>query len=482
MKLSKILKDFPRIKVKGGKEIELTGISSHSKSVSPGNLFVAKRGSLHDGARFIPDAIASGAKAILTEVYDPTLDVTQLICPDVSQMEGALSKVIYEDPSSKLFCVGITGTNGKTTTSYFIKQLLDKFKGPCGLIGTIEYIIADHRYPPTHTTPDVATNHRLLREMVQVGCQSCVMEVTSHALEQSRVYGIEYDVAIFTNLTQDHLDYHKTMQTYADAKSKLFSSLNPEAVAIVNNDCPYSKQMVQKCRGKILTYGIDTSSDLMAKKIQLSPNGTSCTICYQGQEVPFSWPLCGRFNVSNVLACLALGLTINIPLSSLKSFMETIAPPPGRLEPVPNDKGISIYVDFAHSPDALKKVLECLTEMKKGKIFVVFGCGGDRDKTKRPLMARVCEEMADLCIVTSDNPRTEDPEAIINDIIKGFTNKNSYIIEMDRADAIGRAIELALPNDIVLIAGKGHEPYQILGHQTVEFDDRIHAKEKIDAY
>lgn len=483
MKLKKLLKEIPVKDVKGSKEIEITGVCSNSKLVSPGNLFVARKGRSEDGAQYIPEAVASGAIAILTDIYDPSLKhVTQIIDPNVSLIEGLLAAHYYQHSSDEMFMVGITGTNGKTTTSFLIKYLLDQLKAPCGLIGTIEYIIGKHRYQATRTTPDVISNHKMLREMVLQGCKSAVMEVTSHALDQGRVENIDYDVAIFTNLSIDHLDYHGTMDNYCLAKNKLFISLNADkskkkierfpTTAVVNADSAWHQKITQGCKTKILTYGIDQKADLRASDIVLSASGTRFKLTYEGKTVDCEWPLIGRFNVYNCLAAISVGIIRGVPLEKLAEMMNRFPAVPGRLEPVPNPLGLKIYVDFAHSDDALANVYECLKEVKEGRIITVFGCGGDRDHTKRPLMARVAEEFSDMTIVTSDNPRSEDPIAICNDVIKGFKNKESYQIELDRGLAIQKAIELADEKDIILIAGKGHETYQIFAHKTIEFDDR----------
>lgn len=482
MKLKKLIKDLPISQVKGSKDLDITGVCANSKLVAPGNLFIARKGHTEDGTAFIPEALAAGAVAVLTDIYDPLIkhEVTQLIYPDVASIEGLLSAHYYQFPSAELFMVGLTGTNGKTTTSFLVKHLLDSVESNCGLIGTIEYIIGQHRYQATRTTPDVSTNQKMLREMVLQGCQSAVMEVTSHALDQRRVDNIDFDVAIFTNLTLDHLDYHHTMEAYAAAKNKLFTSLNHSRkkshsypkTAIVNIDNPWYFRMLEGCQANVLTYGLSSNADLSAKGITLTSKGTTLTLSYQGQQVPLRWPLVGQFNAYNCLAATAVGLVRGIPLKDIAEIMSSAPSVPGRLEIVPNALDLKIYVDFAHTDNALANVLESLQELKTGRIIVVFGCGGDRDVTKRPKMAHVCEQFADIVIVTSDNPRSENPEEIIRQINQGFTKKDDYLIEIDRSNAIEKAIDIANPDDIILIAGKGHEPYQIFAHKTIEFDDR----------
>lgn len=482
MKLKKLLKDIPVKDIKGSKEMEITGVCANSKLVSPGNLFIAKKGKLVDGASYIPEAIASGAAAVVTDIHDPLLkNVTQIIHPNVSAIEGAIAAQYYQFPSDELYMVGITGTNGKTTTAFLIKHLLDQLQEPCGLIGTVEYIIGKHRYQATRTTPDVTTNHKMLREMLNQGCRSAVMEVTSHALDQERVQDIHFDAAIFTNLSLDHLDYHGSMENYSLAKSKLFGALNPKLkkkgskhppVAIINADSIWHQQMTKNCRSLILTYAIENPADLKASHILFSPAGTRVELTYKKEAAQLSWPLIGRFNVYNLLAAVAVGLSKGIELNQIVRIMESAQPAPGRLEFVPNPLDLKIYVDFAHSDDALSNVLECLRELKKGRLITVFGCGGDRDPFKRPKMAQACEEFSDIVILTSDNPRTEDPLEIANQAIKGFKNPQNHLVELDRRKAIELAIGMASPDDILLIAGKGHETYQIFAHKTIEFDDR----------
>lgn len=481
MKLRKLLKNIPSIAVKGSKDIEITGVCSNSKLLAPGNLFIARKGRHDDGNRYISEAIAADAAAILTDIYNPSLKIVQLIHPDVASIEGAIASQFYSQPSSELFLVGITGTNGKTTSSFLIKHLLDKQNLPCGLIGTIEYIIGPHRYQATHTTPDVHTNQKMLREMVLHGCKAAVMEVTSHALDQHRVDCVEYDVALFTNLTLDHLDYHETMENYCTAKNKLFTNLITDVKmmmkkqpkwAIINSDSPWHHKITAGCKANILTYGINSNADVKGSNITLTPSGTTFDLTYKGKTISCHSPFVGRFNVYNCLGALSVGLVKGIDLEHLVHLMETFPPVPGRLEPIPNRQGLRIYVDFAHSPDSLTNVLECLQEFKKGRIITVFGCGGDRDQTKRPQMAQAVEELSDVMIITSDNPRSEEPTTICQQIIKGLTPKAQYILEIDRRTAIQKAIKMATPEDIVLIAGRGHETHQIFVHKTIEFDDR----------
>lgn len=480
MKLRKLIRDLNTVTVKGSKEIEITGICSNSKLVSPGNLFIARKGFSQNGGEYIPEAIESGAVAVVTDIYNPLLkNIVQVLHPDVGSIEGLLASSYYQHPSDDLFMVGITGTNGKTTTSFLIKHMLDSAGLPCGLIGTIEYIIGKYRYQATRTTPDVTSNHKMLREMILQGCSSAVMEVTSHALDQQRVDNIDFDVAVFTNLTLDHLDYHHTMENYAKAKNKLFRSLkksrkkkgNFPKIAIINQDSPWADAIKEGCTAPILTYGLTSDAAIKGSNLQLSPSGTFFDLTFEGQTRSCFCPLIGKFNISNCLAAMTVGLSLGISLDKVIEIIGKAPAIPGRLQPVPNPLGLKIYVDFAHTDDALANVLLCLKEMKPERLITIFGCGGDRDQSKRPKMGQQVEEHSDLAILTSDNPRSEDPLEIIRQIETGFKDRRSYSIEPDRQFAIEMAIRLATPQDIILIAGKGHETYQIFANKTIEFDD-----------
>jgi UDP-N-acetylmuramoyl-L-alanyl-D-glutamate--2,6-diaminopimelate ligase len=486
MKLKKLFKDIAVDEIRGSKEVEITGIFSNSKLVSPGSLFIAKKGLNVDGAKFIPDAIAAGAVAILSDMYDPFISdqVVQIIHPDTASIEAKLAAQYYNTPSDALFLCGITGTNGKTTTSYIVRHLLEGADVKTGLIGTIETIFGNKALPSSLTTSDVITNHKLFSEMIQSGCKAAVMEVSSHALTQNRVEGIEYDIAIFTNLTQDHLDYHHTMQEYGRAKSLLFSQLKPASsakkkfpkAAVVNQDSPWVQEMIKGCKTRIFTYALDSDADLRATDIALTSHGTSFNINYLGKSYPFSWELIGRFNVYNCLAALSTGILYGIPIEKALPILSSFKTAPGRLERVPNKKGIHIFVDYAHTDDALRNVLETLREIKKGRLITVFGCGGNRDKDKRPKMGSVAEKLSDVIVVTSDNPRNEEPKSITDEILKGLTNPAKAHVILDRQEAISSSIKMAKKDDVVLIAGKGHETYQIFAHQTVSFDDRLAAR------
>lgn len=484
MKLKQLCKDIPGLAIRPFKDVEISGITSNSKQVLKNSLFIAKKGKTHDGASFIREAVLNGASVVATDVYDPTLqDVVQLIYPDVNRLLALLSARYYGAPSQELWMVAITGTCGKTTTSYAIKHVLEQAYITCGLIGTIEYMVGRKSYSATHTTPDVCENIKLLRQMQLEGCQACVMEVTSHALDQGRVDGIEFDVAVFTNLTHEHLDYHKTMEEYFTAKSKLFSNLKTEIgskkstnvkVALINSDDPWKEKCIAATHSEaqIVTFGIERRADIQASEISFTSRGTNFTVSYQGKSQAFFWPLVGRFNVYNALAAIGVLLTKGLSLDEIAHHLRSFVCAPGRLDPVVNRLGVHIFVDYAHKPQALEYVLKTLKEIAERKIIVVFGCGGDRDRQKRPVMGKIAQDGADYVIVTSDNPRSEDPNKIVEEIVSGMQEEGHFEVEVDRKRAIYKALCLAEPGDIVLIAGRGHETKQLFSKIFVDFDDK----------
>jgi UDP-N-acetylmuramoyl-L-alanyl-D-glutamate--2,6-diaminopimelate ligase len=487
VKLKNLLKDVSYEALKGSKDIEISGISSNSKCVLPGSLFISKIGSSGEGYNFIAEALSAGCRAIVTDMFNPFLsNITQVIVKDIQTVEAKIAANFYSNPSKNLFIVGITGTSGKTTTSFLIKHLLDHLNISSGLLGTVEYLTGKTKYKASLTTPEAITSQKLFSEMVHTGCKACVMEVSSHSLDQGRVNEIDFDVGIFTNLSSEHLDYHETIDKYAQAKHKLFKDYlnapmkktNPKIkAAIVNKDNPWYEKMIEGCNQKIVTYGFSKSSDVLASDLTLSSKGSSFLVSYQGKTSLFHLNLLGKFNVSNALSAITLGLLLGYSLEVISEIMAKALPVQGRLERVNNKLDLNIYVDYAHKEDALRNVLECLKEFKSNKIITVFGCGGNRDRNKRPKMALVAQELSDEVIVTSDNPRDEDPKAIIKEIVAGFGEKQNYFIEEDRKKAIAFALERACKNDIILIAGKGHETYQIFAHKTIEFDDRLIAQE-----
>lgn len=475
MKLSSLIKNIEGIDIHGSKAIEITGISNHSQRVSPGNLFIAKRGQITDGNLYTPAAVASGAVAIVTDLYDPSLKgITQLVCSNVKEIEALIAARYFDDPCEELLMIGVTGTKGKTTTTYLIRHLFESLGQRTGLIGTVEYIVGDHQYPASHTTPDNLTNQKMLREMVQKQCRNAVMEVSSHALDQERLKTIDFDVGVFTNLSPDHLDYHGTMENYIGAKRKLFKKCRK---AVYNGDSKHWKQVLEGCRADLFSYAIEQEADLTAKDITMTSLGSEFTMIHKGNHVRCRSPLVGLYNISNALAAAASLIVSGFPIEAIASSLESFPQVPGRLQRVENDLGRKIYVDYAHSGESLEAVLKGLHEFKTAKIITVFGSGGDRDPARRPSMARAAEKYSDISIVTSDNPRTEDPSKIIDDILGGFSSLDNVIVESDRREAIKRAVDLASNDDLVLIAGKGHEKFQIIMNQMVEFDDRLVASE-----
>ncbi len=475
MKLKKLIQGCS-LEVKGSKEIEISGLCSDSRRTAPGNLFIAKKGGAFDGNEFIAQAIDSGASAVLTQFYNPFVKITQLIHPDPQTIEAKLANRYYSDPSSELFVVGVTGTNGKTTTTYLVKHLLSALKKPTGLIGTIETILGRKRSFSSLTTHDVISNHKLMREMIEEKCQAAVLEVSSHGLDQQRVDEVQFDAVIFTNLTPDHLDYHGTEEAYALAKKRLFQLLDqsrkPRKKAIVNVDDPWHEKLLEGCLSPQLLYGLSEKADLRAENIELSSDGTRFTVCYKGETEVVQTPLIGRFNLYNLLGAMGVGLHFGASLKEMAPLFANIQSAPGRLERIKNNTGKHVFVDYAHTSDALFNVLKTLKETAKGRIITVFGAGGNRDPGRRPGLAKAAESFSDSCIITSDNPRQEDPEEICRQILAAFQAPESVRVEIDRKRAIELAIKQALPDDVVLIAGKGHERMQIFSHQTIPFDDR----------
>lgn len=452
MLLKRLFQNLP-VEIRG-KDIELTGVCSDSRIITPGNLFIAKG----NGSKFIPQAISNGARAILTDLYNPFFSVSQVVCAHPEKIEAVVAARYHDHPSEKLFCVGVTGSKGKTTTTYLCKHLLEKIGLKCGLIGTIETWI-DHRIPSQYTTQDASANQKLLKEMVNLNCKAAVLEVSSHGLDQGRVEEVAFDCGIFTNLYPDHLDYHQSVELYANAKKRLFSMV--KGTSILNVDNPWSTFM-----GKGITIGIEKQADIRAEKIVFTEFGTEFTV----NGVQCKMPLIGMYNVYNVLSAFALGVIQGKNLSEMSEFFLDFAGVPGRLERVINESGKHVFVDYAHTGESLRQTLETLRKVAKQKLIVVFGCGGDRDKARRLQMAEAAEKMADFAIITTDNPRSEDPEMIVKEIKTGF-KKSNYQVIMDRKEAIQEAISMAKSGDFVVIAGKGHEKEQIFSHKTVSFDD-----------
>ena len=470
-------------KIVGDKDVEITGIEHDSRKIQPGNLFVCIEGAHVDGHKFIGQAIAKGAVAILTARKDfQSEKISALLVPDMLKSLAVLVPYFYDYPSKNFRVIGVTGTNGKTTTTYLIRSILIAAGFKVGLIGTIQMMIGDEIFPVKNTTPNVIDLQHTFQMMSDRGVDFVVMEVSSHSLAENRISGIEFDTAIFTNLTQDHLDYHKTMENYRDAKAKLFDIVSRNGIkqnknAVINLDDDAGAVMLDHALCKKISYGIEKNSDLRAVNVKVEAKGTSFEIESSLLPTPYSLNLhlTGIFNVYNVLAAVGAALAEKISPDVIKSALENFKSVAGRFEKIFADVPFTVIVDYAHTPDGVKNVLETARQIVTNKIITVFGCGGDRDNSKRPIMGRIAAELSDVVIATSDNPRTEDPVKILQQIKVGVDEKiGDKIFEtiVDRRQAIFRAVEMAQAGDIILILGKGHENYQILKAKTIHFDDR----------
>ncbi len=462
-------------------DIEIRGIACDSKAVNKDYLFVAVPGTKTDGHKFVNEAVERGAVAVVIEREIPLDDGIAGIC--VKDSRTALARIaneFYGRPAEKLRCIGITGTNGKTTISYLMDSIVSAAGHKAGLIGTINYRIGERIIPATNTTPGPVELYNFMDKMLQNSIDHLVMEVSSHSLDQRRVEGIDFAAAIFTNLTGDHLDYHKTMDEYFDAKAKLFEGLGSGSYGIINTDDEWGRKLLRRSKGRIMTYGTKQGADFLTGGIRLSLSGAAFAINTPKGQIKIDTKLIGLHNVYNILAAVAAGAALDFPLEAVKRGVENVRAVPGRLEAIDCGQPFKVFVDYAHTDDALHNVLSALRPLIPGRMIVVFGCGGDRDKTKRPRMGKVAGSLADLVIVTSDNPRGEDPKTITDEIAAGIETKN-YTVVTDRAEAIRRSLSEAHDGDCVLIAGKGHETYQVLKNTTVAFDDREIARKILSA-
>ena len=458
---------------------EISSITNDSRKAVKGSLFIAISGYKDEGMKYIGDAIKRGAVAVIAEnkyrgKIKKVSSVNYIFVDDARYYNLLTAKRFYGDPSKDLILIGVTGTNGKTTITYIIENMLKKAGIKVGVIGTISYRYEAKEIKATNTTPDAIEIQSMLKEMKDNRITHVVMEVSSHALYMKRVMPEDYRYAIFTNLSQDHLDFHMDMESYFQAKSLLFKRLKKDAKAIINIDDNYGKRLLEMTKAEVITYGLSENSNIRGDVLSLKVDGTKFMI----NDKEFYTKLVGTHNVYNILASYAVVKDIGVDRRTIEESILNIDSAPGRFERISNSKGYNVFVDYAHTPDALDHMLDTVNRFKTGRIITVFGCGGDRDRGKRPLMGRVVEEKSDIAIVTSDNPRSEDPIKIIEEIKTGLS-KNNHIIIPDRKEAIYRAIEIAKKNDIVLIAGKGHEDYQILKDRTIHFDDREVASEAI---
>lgn len=456
--------------------IPVSGVSCHSKQLQAGEVFVAVRGARQDGHAFLEEAAARGACAVVvSQPPAQSLPCPVIMVSDTKRALSVMAARFFKEPATRLRFIGTTGTNGKTTTTYLLKAILEASGQRAGMLGTVAYEIGERHLPSVNTTPGTLDLQRLLAEMVEQHLTWCVMEVSSHALDQGRIDGLKFDAAIFTNLGSDHLDYHKTRERYAEAKRRLFGYVKPEGRAFINADDPYGRTLLEDLRGQIAltSYSLEQPSKVFVRRVDCSWQGTDLVLETPWGIFAVSTPLIGRHNVLNVAAacgaCLSLGVSTYAVQHALTNFLQV----PGRLECVINDMGVRAVIDYAHTADALRLVLLSLRELVRGRLIVVFGCGGDRDQTKRPVMGQIASLMADEVVLTSDNPRSEDPQDIIHQIKRGFVpGFQDYQVIVDREQAIVSALSMARPEDAVLIAGKGHEAYQIFDHVTVPFSDR----------
>jgi UDP-N-acetylmuramoyl-L-alanyl-D-glutamate--2,6-diaminopimelate ligase len=477
------------LEARGDLRQSVGAITDDSRAVRPGSLFVAVQGEQADGHHYIAAAVKAGALGVVMQQPAEDLALPYIRVADSRKALGLLGSRFYGSPSAHLRMIGVTGTNGKTTTTYVCKALLEALGKRVGLIGTVAYQIGSETIPASHTTPGALELQQLLSRMVERGCTSAVMEVSSHALAQDRTSGCEYDVAVFSNLTQDHLDFHETMEAYFQAKLRLFTGLTgtqkPNKRAIVNSDDPSGPRIKALCPAPVWTYGLKQKADLLAENVRLSLGGTAFTAATPAGTFPVESHLVGEHNVYNLLAAIGVALHEGATSDQICQAVATVRNVPGRFERVMAGQSFTVVVDYAHTEDALVRLLSAAQALKAGRIITVFGCGGDRDRGKRPKMGRAAVQYSDVVVLTSDNPRTEDPLAILEEVEAGVMEALrqrptvQYRKVADRREAIGVAVRLAQPGDMVLIAGKGHEDYQIIGTRKFHFDDREVAREAI---
>jgi len=505
VKLKKVVDNLKGpVKVEGKVNFEITGIACDSKAVKPGYLFAALKGSRVNGADFIDEAIDRGALAVIIDAGDNGIfkrGSTFIYVKDARLAVAQASQAYFGDLSAGMRLVAVTGTNGKTTITYLIESMFKARGEDAGVIGTVNYRFARRAIPSVNTTPSSLEIYSLLSSMRKEKIKNCVIEISSHSLEQGRVETLLFDAAIFTNLTREHLDFHKNMEDYLNAKLKLFEKIKKGGAAIVNIDDPASGKIIEKVKSigkaEIITYGVERKADIMAKDIQLSCNGlkfrlsVSSRLSAYGESleqysssgvseanevekyINIESSLIGCHNTYNILAAASAGLAVGMSLNDIKKGIEALKGLPGRLESVECGQKFSVYVDYAHTEDGLEKVLKSLRELNPKRLISVFGCGGNRDRAKRPRMGKISTELSDIVFITSDNPRNEEPIAIINEIVKGIgPEKNNYTVEEDRFIAIKKAIGQAQEGDIILLAGKGHEAYQVFKDTTIPFDDK----------
>lgn len=490
MKLTELASTLAVQSILNNKDISISGIQTDSRKAGAGDLFICLPGHTVDGHDYAEKAVERGAVALVVE-RPLNIAVPQLVVKDSRFAMAVLSDSFFGSPSKQMKVIGVTGTNGKTTTTYLIEKIMNDHGVKTGLIGTIQMRYGGRTFPMSGTTPEALELQRALHDMEVLGTRCCVMEVSSHALEQGRVKGTDFRTAIFTNLTQDHLDYHQTMEQYREAKGLFFARMGnsfesqPEKrkYAVLNADDAASAYFAKLTAAEVVTYGVEEAADVRASEITITAQGTHFHVDTFKGSADIQLQMVGKFNVYNALAAITATLLEGIELEDICRSLEAIPGVAGRVEAVNAGQPFAVIVDYAHTPDGLENVLRTVKEFAKGRVLTVFGCGGDRDKTKRPIMGKIAAKYSDFVVVTSDNPRTEDPALILKDIEAGLieinTPREAYEMIVDRREGIQKAIEMASPDDVVLIAGKGHETYQIIGQTTIDFDDRIVAQDVI---
>ncbi|MFL1404075.1 UDP-N-acetylmuramoyl-L-alanyl-D-glutamate--2,6-diaminopimelate ligase [Marinobacter sp. M1N3S26] len=467
-------------------DVTIHGLRTDSRQVAKGDAFVALSGSRTPADHYVDDAIRAGAIVVILEVAEPApcyeyQGALVVPLPSLRRNLGRIADRFYEHPSRRMRLVGVTGTNGKTSVSHFIAQLLNAADIPCGVLGTLGYGMPGNLTTSTHTTPDVVEVNRALFDMARKGARAVAMEVSSHALDQGRIDGVTMTGAVFTNLTRDHLDYHGSMEAYGQAKASLFAREGLH-FAIINIDDPFGRQLHEQTDGLCdrVRYSLhESQTELWLTRFVPSPDGFEADVDGQWGSFSVSAPLMGSFNASNLLAAMAAVLSLGVSVDTVTQAVSRLEPPPGRLESFAGPAGVRVVVDYAHTTDALANALAALRPHTSGQLICVFGCGGDRDTGKRPEMAREAERVADRIIITDDNPRTESPETIVGDILRGLENRESATVIHDRADAIRTAIDMARPGDVVLVAGKGHEAWQERNGKRTPFSDVAHVQEAL---
>lgn len=457
----------------GIEDFEITGIAYDSRNVLPGNVFVCIKGFETDGHKYAASAVENGASLIIAE-NKIDVNVPVIYVKDSRKTIAEAAAQFYGNPSEKFRLVGVTGTNGKTTITYLLKSILDEAGKRVGVIGTNQNIIGDKvliTQSTTPTTPNALELQQLFAEMAQSEAEYVVMEVSSHALELDRVYGCRFDVGIFTNLTQDHLDFHKTMENYYKAKAKLFTMCKK---GVVNSDDEYGMRIANEASCEIIKAGLEDGCDLKAENIKITARGTDFDMIYKGEKYPVNLRIPGKFSVYNAICAAGAAIELGIDIATIQKGLAAAAGVLGRVEVVPTDTDYTVIIDYAHTPDGLENIINCVQGFAQGRVITVFGCGGDRDSAKRPIMGEIAGRLSDFSIITSDNPRTEDPQKIVDKIEEGMKKTGGkYICITDRREAIGYALDNAKAGDVIILAGKGQETYQIIGKEKFDFDERV---------